>query len=137
MLGKVYQPVLMQSSYKSELHNSCKEIKLRASRIKNEANICMQRRMVDMNQTLHIQQDVLLDTNETSARSLSILENLYYRLLLSTEARFLQGAGGCGEFHTPTMQPAIKGLEPVEAMREGKWSASYGLPVASGQQQHD
>lgn len=90
MLGKVYQPVLMQSSYKRDLLASCKDIKLRASRIKNEARICMQRRMVDMNQTL-------LDTNENSAQALGILDRLY-RHLLSSEIRVTSGAGEYGKF---------------------------------------
>lgn len=89
--GKVYQPLLAQSSYKSELLESCKDIKLRASRIKNEANICMQRRMVDMNQALHLQHDVALDTNDKSAQTLRMVESLYYQLLRSSEARFVPG----------------------------------------------
>lgn len=97
-IGKVYQPVLKQSSYKSELLESCNNIKLRASRVKNEANICMQRRMVDMNQALHLQTDVLVDSNEKAAQTLAFVENLYYKLLLSSESRFLPILGQQGKF---------------------------------------
>lgn len=89
-VGKIYQPLLMQSSYKSELLASCKDIRLRASRIKNEASICMQRRMVDMDQSIHVQHDILRNTNQNSAQSLEIMQRLY-RLLLSSEARFFTG----------------------------------------------
>lgn len=81
--------MLKQSSYKSELLASCEDIKSRASRVKNEANICMQKRTVDMDQTIH-------DTNGKMDRALGYMEN-FYRLLLSSEARFKPGSGEYGE----------------------------------------
>lgn len=82
----------MQSSYKSDLVESCKDIQLRASRVKNDANICMQRRIVDMNQQIHVQHDLSVDSNEKSTRTLAVVENLY-RFLLSSEARYVASLG--------------------------------------------
>ncbi|KAL2286016.1 hypothetical protein FJTKL_07263 [Diaporthe vaccinii] len=96
--SKVYQPILKQSSYKSKLLESCKEIKLRVGRVKNEANICMQRRIVDLNHEIHLHNGVLSDSSEKMDQTLAILTNLYYKLFLSSEFRFIPIHGQQGRF---------------------------------------
>ncbi|KAJ0122198.1 hypothetical protein J7T55_002710 [Diaporthe amygdali] len=114
--SKVYQPILKQSSYKSELLESCKDIKLRASRVKNEANICMQRRIVELNQAIHLQHDVLGESSGKMDQTLAILKNLYYKLFLSSEARFLP-IFGQQDYIVQDIQ-ATKNKKPVEDNRE-------------------
>ncbi|KAH7000123.1 hypothetical protein EDB80DRAFT_723213 [Ilyonectria destructans] len=80
---KVYQPFLKQSSYQRELLASLEAVKTQAARVKEEANQCMQRRLMNMDQSRLISDDVLLDTNQTSTQSLRILQNVY-KLLAST-----------------------------------------------------
>lgn len=87
--GKVYQPILKQSSYKNKLLESCSDIKSRVSRIKSEASICMQRRIIDINQEVYLQNGVLNDSSEKLDQTLAILTNLYYKLFLSSETRLL------------------------------------------------
>ncbi|KAI3391982.1 hypothetical protein diail_6389 [Diaporthe ilicicola] len=101
LLCKVYQPLLKQSSYKSKLFESCKEIELRANRVNNEANVCMQRRVVDMNHEVQLQTGVLSSSSEKAdqtLKALANLTNLYYKLLLSSESRFLPIHEKQGEF---------------------------------------
>ncbi len=73
LTGKVYQPILKQSSYKSDLLASLKDIETRASRIKEEANQCMQRRVMEIDQS--------------SAQSFQILQRMYRLLLSNTRLR--------------------------------------------------
>lgn len=87
--GKVYQPILKQSSYKNKLLESCEDVKSRVTRIKSEASICMQRRIVDINQEVYLQNGVLNDSNEKIDQTLAILTNLYYKFFLSSETRLL------------------------------------------------
>ncbi|KAH8669871.1 hypothetical protein BGZ61DRAFT_399325 [Ilyonectria robusta] len=79
---KVYQPFLKQSSYQRELLASLEAVKAQATRVKEEANQCMQRRLMNMDQSRLISDNVLLDTNQTSNQSLRILQNVY-KLLAS------------------------------------------------------
>lgn len=51
--------------------------------MKEEANQCMQRRLMNMDQSRLISDNILLDTNQTSTQSLRILQNVY-KLLAST-----------------------------------------------------
>ncbi|KAJ9156115.1 hypothetical protein NKR23_g1372 [Pleurostoma richardsiae] len=89
---KVLQSTLQQSSYKSEIVASVKDIRIRAERIKEEANQCMQRRLMDMDQTLLIQSNVLHGLDQKSDQSLHILQNMYrflensVQLLMSGQA---------------------------------------------------
>ncbi|KAK2598553.1 hypothetical protein N8I77_011956 [Diaporthe amygdali] len=123
--SKVYQPILKQSSYKSELLEGCKDIKLRASRVKNEANICMQRRIVELNQAIHLQHDVLGESSGKMDQTLSILKNLYYKLFLSSEARFLP-IFGQQDYIVQDIQ-ATKNKKPVEDNRERDLERAKGL----------
>lgn len=79
---KVYQPFLKQSSYQRDLLASLEAVKAQAARVKEEANQCMQRRLMNMDQSRLISDNVLLDTNQTSNQSLRILQNVY-KLLAS------------------------------------------------------
>lgn len=83
----MYQPILQQSSYKSDLIDSCNNIRLKAKRVKNEAQICMQKRNVDLNEAIRVQQAVLGDLNEKTDRMLAA-SNVYYQLLRDLEAQF-------------------------------------------------
>ncbi|KAH7144592.1 hypothetical protein B0J13DRAFT_47620 [Dactylonectria estremocensis] len=80
---KVYQPFLKQSSYQRKLLVSLDDVKTQAERVKEEANQCMQRRLMNMDQSRLISDNVLLQTNQVSTESNHILQNLY-RLLAST-----------------------------------------------------
>ncbi|KAH8769183.1 hypothetical protein F5883DRAFT_65963 [Diaporthe sp. PMI_573] len=88
-LSKVYQPIVKQSSYKSELLECCNNIKSQANRVKNEAQICMQKRNVDSN---HLQQGLLSDLKDQNQAIL----NLFYKFLLSSEARSVPISGRSG-----------------------------------------
>lgn len=89
-IGKVYQPIVKQSSYKSELLECCNNIKSQANRVKNEAQICMQKRNVDSN---HLQQGLLSDLKDQNQAIL----NLFYKFLLSSEARSIPISGRSGK----------------------------------------
>lgn len=83
----MYQPILKQTSYKDDLIESCKTIRLKAKRVKNEAQICMQQRNVDLNDAIRLQQAVLGDLNEKTDRMLAA-SNVYYQLLRDLESQF-------------------------------------------------
>lgn len=95
-IGKVYQPILKQSSYKKKLLESCEEIKSRLHRIKSEASICMQRRIVDINREVYLQKGALNDSSEKINQAVAILTNLYYKFYFSSEARLLPIQGQQG-----------------------------------------
>jgi len=80
LIGKVYEPILKQSSYKADLITSLENIKKQASRVKEEAEQCLQRRVMDMDQSLSNQNGILLETNQISTMSHQILLNLERRL---------------------------------------------------------
>lgn len=107
---KVYQPILKQSSYKNKLLESCEDIKSRVHRIKSEASICMQRRIVDINQEVYLQNGVLHDSSEKLDQTLAILTNLYYKLFLSSETRLLPIQGQQGRFCPYPRQEAKENL---------------------------
>lgn len=54
----------------------------------------MQKRMGDMNQALQINNELLLATKDNAELTRKILEDLYYRLFLSSEARVASEPGG-------------------------------------------
>ncbi|KAG8162852.1 hypothetical protein KVR01_007330 [Diaporthe batatas] len=85
--SKVYQPILKQQSYKSDLIESCNDIRLKAKRVKNEAQICMQERNVNLNEAFHLQQATLDDLNEKADRILAT-SNIYYQLIRELEIQF-------------------------------------------------
>ena len=74
VLGKFYKPLLQQSSYQTELQASLDEIETQAARVKEEANICLQKRVGDQN-------SIILDTNAKSSQVLSILQKIYKDIL--------------------------------------------------------
>ncbi|KAF7549934.1 hypothetical protein G7Z17_g6068 [Cylindrodendrum hubeiense] len=84
---KVYQPFLKQSSYQQELLASLEAVKTQAARVKEEANQCMQRRLMNMDKSRLISDNVILDTNQNSTQSLHILQNVYRMLLSTIESR--------------------------------------------------
>ncbi|KAI5458936.1 hypothetical protein BGZ63DRAFT_268525 [Mariannaea sp. PMI_226] len=84
---KVYQPFIKQGSYKNDLLVALQSIKAQAARVKDEADQCMQRRLMNMDQSLLTHGNVLLDTKETSAQSLLIMQNIYRLLVNSTAPR--------------------------------------------------
>lgn len=96
-IAKVYQPILKQSSYKRKLLESCEDIKSRLDRIKSEASICMQRRIVDINREVYLQNGVLNDSSEKIDQALAILTNLYYKFYSSSETRLLPIQGQQGK----------------------------------------
>jgi len=71
---------------------SVKDIRIRAERIKEEANQCMQRRLMDMDQTLLIQSNVLHGLDQKSDQSLHILQNMY-RFLENSVQLLMSGQG--------------------------------------------
>lgn len=58
----------------------------------------MQRRIVDLNQEIHLQRNVLGDSSEKVDQTLAIVKNLYYKLLLSSESRLVSILGQQGKF---------------------------------------
>ncbi|KKY35732.1 hypothetical protein UCDDA912_g04340 [Diaporthe ampelina] len=120
--SKVYQPILKQSSYKNELLESCETIRRRASRVKNEANICMQRRFVELDQAIRLQNN---DSNENADQTFATLDNMFYKLFLSFESRFVQLLEQ-KDLNVRTMQ-AIQNEKLVEEQRERDVEQAFGL----------
>lgn len=84
--GKVYQPLIKQSSYKSTLLACLNDIKTQTSRINEEATRCMQRRLLDMDQSITAQGEILASTNQSSEYSLQLLQDIYGLLVDSHAA---------------------------------------------------
>lgn len=70
----------------------------------------MQRRIVDMNQEIHIQKGVLSGSSEKIEQSLAFLTNLCYKFYLSSEFRFIAIQEQQGEF-------CLRHLDAVEQIR--------------------
>jgi hypothetical protein len=64
-----------QHSYQKELFSSIDNIKAQVSRVKEESEHCMQRRVADM-------QKSIVNTDQNATKSLQLLQALYNQLIL-------------------------------------------------------
>lgn len=101
----------MQSSYQKELLESIDKVKSRAVRVKDEAERCLQMRVMDMDKSLHIQGNILLDTYEASSQTLQNTSKAI-QMMQAWYEQFVSHGGGV--------------VEPPQAQR---------LPIQQQQQQ--
>ncbi|CAH0046130.1 unnamed protein product [Clonostachys solani] len=74
-VNKFAGSLFKQSSYQKELFSSIENIKVRVSRVKEESEHCMQRRVADM-------QKSIVNTDQNTTKSLQLLQALYNQLIL-------------------------------------------------------
>ncbi|CAM1506332.1 Fc.00g059730.m01.CDS01 [Cosmosporella sp. VM-42] len=115
-LRKIYQPLITQSTYKSELLASLENIRAQAARVKEEANQCMQRRLMDIDQSILTQGNILLDTNQSSAQALQILQSIHRFLVNSTISHSSTEGASSRAIKSEHSSPLLGSSEDIERL---------------------